>query len=257
LENGGDNIFVLVLIAILGSVVISFGIFYFFFAYIQKTAKHRQVLQQKEIEYKTLLFNSVVASQEEERRLIGKELHDEVSSVLYAIRLRLKNNSLPDNHSNIEAIDQIIRITRNISHLLSPPEIEMLGFHDSIKQLVDNFSDNDAQLKINLVDHAEGFISRGKFQVSLMLYRIIQELITNTIKHAHAKNIDITIENINSSLVITYKDDGIGMKAESFNNPTLGVKNILSRLILIKAHYNFKEGDGFHFEIILDHNNIA
>src|SRR6186713_178658 len=134
-EGSTDNIFVLMIIATAGALIISFAVFYFFIAYIRRTAKHRDEIQKREIEYQAQLFNSIVISQEEERRLIGKELHDEVSSVLYAIRLRLRNNLTDENVTNLEAVERIIGITRNISHLLSPPEIEILGFHDSIKEL--------------------------------------------------------------------------------------------------------------------------
>jgi signal transduction histidine kinase len=256
LEKAGDNIFILVIIASAGALIICFAVFYFLIAYVRKTAKHKAEIQQKEMEYQAQLFTSVVTSQEEERRLIGKELHDEVSSVLYAIKLRLKTHLTDENLSNLEAVDKVISITRNISHLLSPPEIEILGFHDSIKELCNRYSTNHNGLQIHLNDQADGFIPKEKFQLSLMLYRILQELITNTVKHANAKVISITVKNEKNVFYLLYEDDGIGISEEKKATTSLGFKNIISRLLLIKATYLFTTDKGFKFEMYLDHQHI-
>jgi signal transduction histidine kinase len=257
LENTGDNIFILIIIGSLGALIISLAVFYFVVAYIKKTIRHKEEMQKREIEYQAQLFTTVVNSQEEERRLIGKELHDEVSSVLYALKFRLKADSNPENTANLEAIDKIIVITRNISHLLSPPEVEMLGFHDSMKELCNNFSKSNGDLRIHLVDNADGFIPKKQFQVSLMLYRVLQELITNTIKHAQATEVNITILNTNDEFQIIYQDNGIGIKEELISPHSLGLKNITSRLLLIKANYQFIKTSGFKFEISLNHQHIV
>jgi signal transduction histidine kinase len=255
-EKIGDNIFIVIIIATLGVLIISSAIFYLVIAYIKKTIKHKEEIQKRELEYQARLFASIVNSQEEERRNIGKELHDEVSSVLYALKLRLKSQLTAENTVNLEAIDKIIGITRNISHLLSPPEVELLGFHDSVKELCANFSANNSTLRIELADEAEGFIPKTNFQLSLMLYRVIQELITNTIKHAHATDIHITIQNSDTRFHILYADNGIGLSTSGKSKSSLGFKNITSRLLLINATYNFIPGPGFQFELWLDHKHI-
>lgn len=248
-----DNIFILLMLGTIGVFIITMAVFYFLLTTIKKNSQHKEELQKKELEYQANLFASIVSSQEQERRLIGKELHDEVSSVLYALKLRLKSDNKEENIENNQAIDKIIGITRNISHLLSPPEIELLGFHDSIKELCNGFSMNNSGITIILNDTLDGYIPKEKFQLSLMLYRIVQELITNTIKHAGATIIRIEISLSNNVFNIHYHDNGKGINAEILDKPhTMGLKNIFSRLLIIKANYQIKSVNGFDFNLFLD-----
>lgn len=253
MEKSADNIFILVLIATVGTFVISFAIFYIFTLYLRRVNKHKSELLKKQFEHEKEVFSAIITTQEEERRIIGKELHDEVSSVLYAIKLNLKTNSA--NNQNIESVDKLITITRNISHLLSPPELELLGFYDSINELCTRLS--NPNLKINIDDSSNDIIPNKNYQLSIMLYRIIQELITNTIKHANANEINIIFKNTNTSFYILYKDNGIGINPNIINqSKSLGLKNILSRVEFIKANCNFTTNNGFQFELFLNYEHI-
>jgi signal transduction histidine kinase len=113
-------------------------------------------------------------------------------------------------------------------------------------------------IRINIQDDIPGFIPRDNFQLSISLYRIIQELITNTIKHAEASEIDIVIKNEGNTFILEYSDNGKGFDAEKIQMHGLGTQNIQSRLLMINASHiiDTAEGKGFRFIIYLEHPYI-
>src|SRR5258705_10219288 len=103
-----DNIYVLIALGIAGAFFLSAGVVFFVVAYFKKIARQKAELQKAEMAYQAGLFTAVIQSQEEERRKIGKEMHDEVSSILSAIRLRM---SYPPGKTAIDE-ENIIAINK-------------------------------------------------------------------------------------------------------------------------------------------------
>ncbi|MFT3908938.1 MAG: ATP-binding protein [Ferruginibacter sp.] len=261
MQKVNDNLYILIVLGVVGTLLLSVGIIYFFTSYIKKVALQKIELQKKETEYQARLFTAVIQSQEEEQRKIGKEIHDEAGSLLSSVKLRLSSAAMdatdqPVLKESIVAIDKLSAIIRNIAHLLSPPELELAGFHDALDSLCDGFSSD--KISIKLQDDAAGFIPKNKFQLSVSLYRIIQELITNTIKHAGASVINIQVKNENNIFIIDYSDNGKGFDPANTDQQGLGTQNIQSRLMMIHATHQIEtgEGKGFRFIIYLDHKFI-
>jgi signal transduction histidine kinase len=148
-------------------------------------------------------------------------------------------------------IDNIITTVRNISHSLSPPGLTLFGLENTLHELFDNYNaagritvafENELGEKLNSFDE----------QTALALYRIIQELLTNTAKHAGAEKIIIRCFEEISHYIITYQDDGKGIDAAKEKKTGMGMQNIEARLRMIQAHYELPSATkGFFIKLII------
>jgi signal transduction histidine kinase len=258
-----DNIFVLILIGMSGAFLLSFGIIYTYIAYQKKINKQKREAKKAEMAYQAKLFTATIESQEEERKSIGRELHDDIGSILAMLKYRMGNfhnkedlSSFCDENKTI--IDNLIEKVRNLSHLLLPPELELLGFHEALESLCNKFNVGN-NIDISLNDETKGLIKRNNSKISLSLYRIFQELITNTLKHASASAIHIHLQNKDGILIIDYTDNGIGFDDKKIKTDSLGFYNIKSRLLMIGGthHINTSPLAGFQITIYIDHKSIV
>jgi signal transduction histidine kinase len=256
-----DNIYVLIAISLCGGILLAGGVLYFVVSYLRRIKRQKEELQKVELAYRSQLFTAVIESQEEERRKIGREMHDEVGSTLSALRLNLSAQLMregPDETTlgNIRSIDKLSAIVRNISHLLSPPDLEYSGFHDALESLCDSFE--GPGVEITIVDEAKGTIPQEKFSTALSLYRIFQELLTNTLKHAGATEIHIRLSNEGHTFVASYADNGQGFNTSDIQGGGLGMQNIRSRVLMMQATCKLESepGSGFRCTVYLDHEHI-
>ena len=261
MQKVNDNIYVLIVLGIAGMFLLAGGIIFFMRSYIKRVALQKLELQKKEMEYQAKLFSAVIESQQEEQRKIGKEIHDEAGSLLSSVRFQLSSAAMSESGNmvykdSIATIDKLSNKIRNISHLLSPPELELSGFHEALDSLCDDFTTD--KMEIHLRDEVPGFIPKNKFQLSVSLYRIMQELITNTIKHANATGITIHIKNEGNFFVIDFADNGIGINITNGSVEGLGMQSIRSRLLMIHATHRMESinGKGFRFILYLGHQFI-
>ncbi len=225
----------------------------------RKILAEQMRIQQLKLEHQeTLLYNNI-KTQEEERRRIAKDLHDEVGSKLNVIHLnlhRLKKNAaasplLEETVSDIfGAINETIDTTRRISHDLLPPTLENFGLADAIKELCDSYQRTSA---LNMqFDHMQSEDRTIEKMVEVNLFRILQELISNSIKHGQATQVIIRLLASNKELRLEYQDNGQGFDPDHLNKKTgLGMQNIESRLQMCKAQHTIasQPGAGFSFNI--------
>jgi len=226
-----------------------------------KLLKQKRKLQEAEINYQKELLYAVIDSQEKERQRIGMDLHDEVGSSLSSLRMILENfigkaSAMPGADSfctqSKSIIDNVITNVRNISHDLSPLGKGTYGFTDALEDLQDRINQSG---KIRMIlDNQSADLTKLNSQNSLALYRVISELINNTIKHAEAQCIELSILESENKLKLKYKDDGIGMQQKNGNVKSgIGMRNIESRLRMIGSDFKFKEAGnkGFEVDIVL------
>jgi len=137
------------------------------------------------------------------------------------------------NNSVIDVTKRTLESARKIAHDLLPPILEKFGLTSAIEELVDDFN-NSKKIQIN----AELYYNENYLEVTkeLHVFRIIQELINNSIRHGKAKEISLEIANKESGLRIHYSDNGIGFNSkDSKNNKGLGTKNIESRVEILNG----------------------
>ncbi|MBL7765614.1 MAG: hypothetical protein JNJ58_05945 [Chitinophagaceae bacterium] len=204
-----------------------------------------QKMQEAEIIHQKNLMETVITSQEAERKRIGMDLHDEVGAALSTLRIKMEQHFGQESH-NIDAdsykndIDKIIANMRNISHALSPRISGSFGFYDAIHELADGVNQSGIiHMDIDFNEsHLPDFPDEQK---PMALYRVIAELINNTLKHAKAGHIRLKVEIENEILNIDYSDDGIGFSHHSKKSSGgIGMQNIESRLDMIKAKWKIE-----------------
>ena len=179
------------------------------------------------------IIRAIVESQEKERNKVGRELHDMIGANISVI----KQQSDKSNTSLMRIIEKTIESVRNLSHGLVTPLIKDDEFVDEINELCTLSSDID--LKVNSYFHNWTRINDP--EKATHLYRIIQELLQNAIKHSSAKEVLLQfIVNKENELTVMYEDNGIGFDYEK-NEKTKGVGllNINNRIKLIDASIIF------------------
>ncbi|MEN9447614.1 MAG: Oxygen sensor histidine kinase NreB [Bacteroidota bacterium] len=226
--------------------------------------KSRNKIFEKEIEKKDIeirhqenLVQSIINTQEEERKRIAQDLHDDISSKLIALSLNLhllkshKTEEIEKNNilSTIETINQnAIETSRKIAHNLFPPMLEKFGLIDAIEEVVSDYNKSN-QIQINFQNQTE-LATIGK-EIQLHVFRIIQELINNSIKHGKASKINIEFKSINAKSTCDYSDNGVGIDKLKFEKAKgLGFNNIESRIKSINGNYTIdfsKAGFNFQF----------
>lgn len=157
------------------------------------------------------IFRAIIETQEKERKRVADDLHDSIGQELSSIKMMLsvaKNQTEPKKKSeNLNSIFDIlegsIEELRNICFNLMPSVLDRGGLIFAIEQLIEKIN-----FKINLDTNIEELIVEKTAQVSI--YRVVQEFISNTIKHAEAKEINIKITQENKKTHLLLKDDGKG-----------------------------------------------
>ena len=192
-----------------------------------------QVQEQKKME-------AVIESQEKERKRIAEELHDSVGQMLALVKLNLsgmesidvlqnpKNNQLIQKTSHLldESIDEI----RTISHNLMPPDLKSKSLTEFAENLLKKYG-------IEYQFQTYGLADNLSEAIKFTLYRIIQEIVHNIIKHASANKIDLSITRTDDGINLMVEDDGIGFNT-SLVNSGLGLKNIHSRVKLLNGYFD-------------------
>lgn len=252
-----DNIYILIILAMVGSFLMVGSFILLYVKNQNKILMQRQQLQFKEIEHQKELLQAIIESQETERKRIGQDLHDDVGTALSSLRLTIemfKPASEEENNNkhvklSKEIIDKVIRDVRYISHNLSPPALSYYGLAAAIEEKA-SFINNSGQLTITLINDAEELLKDISLPASVAIYRVLEELINNTIKHAGATQSIIKITTANNTVLITYSDNGKGMDASAIV-VGMGMQNIESRLTVINADYVIETavGEGFSVNI--------
>ena len=211
------------------------------------------------------ILRKVFETEEKERSRFAKDLHDSLGVLLSAIKLNLsvleseninKEESLKIVKRCKDLITTAARTTREITNNIRPHEIGDLGLVAAINNL-SNQIQIEGKLNINvLTDNLSGAFDR---EIEIIVYRIINELINNTIKHSGAKNISIKLFDLFNKLFLVYTDDGKGFdiqKVNSNNTNGMGIKNMINRIKSINGKCEINSSAGSGVEVVIEINLI-
>ena len=207
---------------------------------------------------KIVSMDSMLQGQEAERQRIAQDLHDGLGTVLAAARMQMTTIQREiDKLGELELVGQTEELiahackeVRRISHDMMPGSLADLGLMAAIEDLVENIkSGHELIFMLDLCDDV--VLEDAK---ALNVYRIIQEILMNIVKHAKANIVEVRIQVADDNLLIAIEDDGIGFESESSQvSEGIGLKNIQSRLNYLGGTYtlNTSPGNGtaFKFEI--------
>lgn len=195
-----------------------------------------------EIQYQKELLSAVIITQEEERKRIAQDLHDDISSKLNIVSLNSHLLTTPNLSQNEihEITANIINLTgkaldnsRKIAHGLLPPVLEKFGLHAGVEELCLEFSSSKA-VKVNYENKTAFDIK--DIDKHLHVFRILQELMNNSLRHGKATLISVLFEEKNGIKNCYYSDNGIGFEMKSDENKKgLGMKNIESRIAFLNG----------------------
>jgi PAS domain S-box-containing protein len=203
----------------------------------------RDITERKHLERKIL--RAVINAEERERERISKEIHDDLGPLMSTIKLYVNeleaDDLTPDERGEFlektnEILNEAISSTRTIANLLTPRVIIDFGLVKAVESFCKKIN---LSQKINIIYQAS-VSERFDQTVELVLYRVITELLNNSIKHSQAEKIEIYLEKFDDILQLTYMDDGIGFdldKVLSSETSGMGLKNIISRLESIHGTY--------------------
>ena len=177
-------------------------------------------------------------------------MHDEVGAILSSSKLHLQgidNNSLNDYDKGLyekgkELLDEGIKKVRGISHNLHSNILKEFGFNEAVSHFVNTVCKGNILKATTALD--ENYATQNS-ESDMSLYRIIQELVNNIMKHGHAKEMHISSSFINGHLTLSINHNGQGLTQQQFeafryNKDGLGLKNIQNRIILLKGKIDFK-----------------
>ncbi|WP_353722484.1 sensor histidine kinase [Dyadobacter sp. 676] len=236
--------------------MMALAIVIFVLLYQRKLHFQQSRLHQMEMVHQKKILESIVASQENERERIARDLHDEIGASLSAVRLfigQIQYEKSPDEMKSLAArsgqiIGDVVKDVRQIAHNLSPVIIENFGFAGAVKILLNRLEDTGMSIRCTIDDPAEVLSSYQQ----LVLYRIIQEVIGNVVKHAGASEITFDLRHNGSWLSLLMSDNGRGFDMHSGQKAVgMGMSTIRTRTDLLGARLELSSvpGEGTRFKI--------
>jgi two-component system, NarL family, sensor kinase len=197
-------------------------------------------------------FKAVIDAQEQERKRVAQDLHDGLGQLLSTARLNVSalEDSLDptDTESDkiwlnaLSLIDESVQEVRNVSHNMMPSALIRLGLVAALREQVAKI--NRAG-KITVKLEIAGMETRMDEAVEITLYRVVQEVLNNAIKHSNANEIVVSINRGHGKLELGIKDDGVGLDLQLIKRSTgIGWQNIYSRVELINGVIGMNSSPG-------------
>lgn len=231
-------------LAFIISLVLLIGVFY-----IRKIFQFMRRLDELRRETEKRVLAAVIKTEEQERQRFAKELHDGLGPLLSVIKMLvsgLDGHNTPEVNGKIkgnlrQAVDEAISGVRDISANISPHILNNFGLKDAIEAFIKRLgqSENfDVYFTTNLVKERFGY------NIEVVLYRVICELINNTLRHANATKVTIDLQLEEGVLYLEYTDNGIGFDLSAVPVPEgMGLNNM---------RYRLQSGNG-DIEIVSEH----
>lgn len=237
-QSGHLNTELVLVLGTSGMLLLTAAIAIFIYLYQRKLIKRKleyqkieDLLRQQELKS----AYAMLAGQEKAHKRIAEELHDNLGSILVTLNMfadALQKKTDPEAQKQLaKKISEVAAIaneaTRKISHSLDSGVLKHFGLATAVQELTDAVNDSQTvavSSHIQLTDQLDS-------EVSLNVYRIIQELINNTLKHAEATKINLDLNQIKDHLSLIFEDNGIGFtKEEIAERKGMGLRNLESRV---------------------------
>jgi PAS domain S-box-containing protein len=191
----------------------------------------------------------LIEAQEAERQHIARELHDQIGQVLTAVRINLQTigNSCESDESQVlidhgvTIIDAALEQVRSLSFELRPSLLDDLGLVAALRWYADQYTQRTG-IQTKSVTNLLG--RRLKHELETACFRIVQEALTNVVRHANAKNVSIDLRTLKHKIVLSIKDDGIGFDERSANGDAsathLGLRGMKERALALNGTLEIK-----------------
>jgi two-component system, NarL family, sensor kinase len=251
ITSSGSTVSTVLFFGTIGMLALTIGLIVFIIFHQRKVIRYQLKLQRMEQDQQKLLLNASIRLQEEERQRIAADLHDDAGPLLATARLYLNENlvnldkstQLQSIYNAKQIIDDTIQLIRNISHSLMPPTLKNFGLESAVNDLFQKISGSGS---MNASSRFHDYRERLQAENELIIFRVIQELVNNILKHSNASFIHLTQNTSGNKFFIRLHHDGRGITQNDFNklnksNVGLGLKNIQSRLKVLHGQIFFEK----------------
>ncbi|MBK8786275.1 MAG: two-component sensor histidine kinase [Chitinophagaceae bacterium] len=249
-NNNATGVNTAMFLGTLGMLTLAIAIVGFVIFHQRKVIRYNNQLKKLEEEKQHILLNASIRFQEEERNRIAADLHDDAGPLLATARLYLNENlvnqekaqQLQSIFSAKQILDDAILLIRNISHSLMPPTLKNFGLESASTDL---FQKIGASGSLNASARFHDYRIRLKVEQELLVFRIIQELVNNILKHSNPGFIHLTQNISTNKMYFRIHHDGIGIVQADFDKLNhssigLGLKNIASRIKVLNGRIFFE-----------------
>lgn len=213
--------------------------------------KQAAIHQQDRMEQRALAAQNIIEAEEKERKRIASELHDGVGQTMSAASMNLsvlKDGLIRMDNKHEALINKVHAMVndscneiRMVSHNLMPHALNDKNLSAAVKDFTSKIDSNVLPIYL----HAEGFDDATVTPTESVLYRVIQEIVNNVLKHAKAKRLDISLIKTNNSIEVIMEDDGVGFDlAGATQKKGLGLQNIQSRIEWLQGQVEWDTSPG-------------
>jgi two-component system NarL family sensor kinase len=222
-----------------------------FLLYNRYRWKQQAKLQSEILKQQELAAQSILEAEEKERTRIAKDLHDGVGQMMSAARMNLSSfyntAKIEDGDQSrslvniIQLVDDSCKEVRAVSHSMMPSALLNKGLSAAVEELTAKISNKELPVSL----YSQGFSERLNTTTETILFRVIQECINNSIKHAEASTLHISLIHDNDGVSITIEDNGKGFsKDRQQNEDGMGLSNIKSRIQFLKGTVDIDSSPG-------------
>ena len=222
------------------SIIITIILLTLFILYRRKIKTQKQLQEEEK-----LRFKAVIKAEEKERIRIAKDLHDGLGQLLSTAKLNVaslegnvekEDEFLVKNASDL--IDNAVKEVRNISHNMMPVALTQLGLVSAVEELISKMNHSGL---LNVKFKVEDIENRLNSSIEIALYRVIQEILNNIIKHSQALEVFIYLKKEKERLTLEISDNGVGFNTDEIDKSEgIGWKNIFSRIAMLNGNINVK-----------------
>jgi signal transduction histidine kinase len=205
------------------------------------------------------VLDTIVRTEENERKRFAKDLHDGLGPLLSNLKMSVSTLETIDNKNDMkEILDNMKSITneslssiREIANNLSPHILENFGILKAVSEFSQKLCVNTG-LKVNIESNLK--TNRYSYNTEIILYRVATELLNNTVRHAAATRVDLSLLENSGKIILFYSDDGKGMELpeDELDWKGMGISNIISRVKSLHGSVQFFSnlGEGFRVKVI-------
>lgn len=233
-----QDIFILVLSGTVIIILLIAGLLLFILSYQKRIFKEKQLRAEQKLALQNQMISAKFESEENERRRIASDLHDSLGSLLWAAKVNSSfiQRTIPMDMKRLfsfndlnNILDESISLVRKIAWELTPEAFYYTGLVTSVKKVCDRLNGKGIEIKFH-----EGNSRLWNDDNALQMFRIIQELINNTIKHSGASALEIRMNWHSYAFELNFADNGIGLPKEN-KNKGIGLWNISQRVERMKG----------------------
>ena len=240
----GENELILIGMVTIGFLIfLGIAIVVFFIFSRRKIVKAELEKANLEIAYQKELLQATILTQEDERKRIAQDLHDAISSKLNVVSLNAnmlssglkEDKEIKSIGENIRKVTStVLENSRRIAHDLLPPTLDKFGLQAALEELCEEVDDAQTFNVDYSIDYPTTIISKKN---ELHLFRIVQELFNNSIKHSEAKQIRLSLKTEGNDVTLCYTDNGKGFDLNMARTSRgLGMSGIENRVQLLNAN---------------------